>query len=79
MQHEWVRVRIDSTGHEKDVRPQAVRPGMTVITDYPKHSGLRPRPTKHLVDKAGQPASPAANPPAAVRPPDIDKGEGAGK
>lgn len=72
---DWVRVKIDGTGHETDVRPCAVREGMTVIEGYPPHRGARPRPTKHFVAKDGTPDTPAGAP---ARKAAANKNEGEG-
>lgn len=56
----WIRVRDTNTGHEYDLREDAVpaTPGVEVVAGYPTNSGpgARPRPAKHRTTKAGRPA-----------------------
>jgi hypothetical protein len=58
----WIRCRDDVTGHEFDVRPGQVRPGITPIEGYAPNSGraAKPRPAKTFVAKDGKPAQPKA-------------------
>lgn len=49
----WIRVRDNVTGDEFDVAERSVRPGMTVIDDYPENTGRFPRPAKIRRDKDG--------------------------
>lgn len=56
----WIRVRDETTGHEIDIHPASLRPGLVELTDYPPNTGpdARPRPAKHRVAKNGSTATP---------------------
>lgn len=64
---QFVRVRDLSTGHEFDIPEQAVDPeAYEVLTDYPPNETGIPRPAKHRVTKAAQPATKKATTKAAA-------------
>lgn len=67
----WIRVRDNQTGDEFDINERSVRPGLTVLDDYPENTGRHPRPAKIRRDKDGNRA--AFDAPDAADEPTVDR------